>query len=186
MLNQTRGLNSLSNNLLDKFFHLTLALIFPGTWWLLEGKGISCTSHPHSLRSLRAWNLIIWFHLFSLLEDYSCGVVVELIMLIAFIFIARVIILLLVCLIIIDLLYANASVMIEFIEEMLPNFLIFLVWWLFVVFSSIPGCLWITGCYTPSVKSGNIEANNMIELLQEMFQNTNSWPTPEQVRTYHL
>jgi hypothetical protein len=54
-------------------------------------------------------------------------VVVELIMLIAFIFIARVIILLLVCLIIIDLLYANASVMIEFIEEMLPNFLIFLV-----------------------------------------------------------
>jgi hypothetical protein len=43
-------------------------------------------------------------------------VVVELIMLNVFIFIARVIILLLVCLIIIDLLYVNASVMIEFIE----------------------------------------------------------------------
>jgi hypothetical protein len=43
-------------------------------------------------------------------------VVVELIMLNAFIFIVRVIILLLVCLIIIDLLYVNASVMIEFIE----------------------------------------------------------------------
>jgi hypothetical protein len=52
-------------------------------------------------------------------------VVIELIMLNAFIFIARVIILLLVCLIIIDLLSINASMMLEFIEEMLPNFLIF-------------------------------------------------------------
>jgi hypothetical protein len=52
-------------------------------------------------------------------------VVIKLIMLNAFIFIARVIILLLVCLIIIDLLYANASAMIGFIEEMLMNFLIF-------------------------------------------------------------
>jgi hypothetical protein len=43
-------------------------------------------------------------------------VVVELIMLNAFIFIVRVIILLVVCLIIIDLLYVNASMMIEFIE----------------------------------------------------------------------
>jgi hypothetical protein len=52
-------------------------------------------------------------------------VVIELIMLNAFIFIIRVIILLLVCLIIIDILYVNASIMIEFIEEMLLNFLIF-------------------------------------------------------------
>jgi hypothetical protein len=51
--------------------------------------------------------------------------VIELIMLNAFISIARVIILLLVCLIIIDLLYVNASTMIEFIEEILLNFLIF-------------------------------------------------------------
>jgi hypothetical protein len=52
-------------------------------------------------------------------------VVIELIMLNAFIFIIGVIILLLVCLIIIDILYVNASIMIEFIEEMLLNFLIF-------------------------------------------------------------
>jgi hypothetical protein len=52
-------------------------------------------------------------------------VVIELIMLNAFIFIVGVIILLLVCLIIIDILYVNASIMIEFIEEMLLNFLIF-------------------------------------------------------------
>jgi hypothetical protein len=31
MLNQTRGLNSLSNNLLAEMFHLTLALLFLGT-----------------------------------------------------------------------------------------------------------------------------------------------------------
>jgi hypothetical protein len=52
-------------------------------------------------------------------------VVIELIMLNAFIFITRVVILLLVCLIIIDLLYINASTIVEFIEEILPNFLIF-------------------------------------------------------------
>jgi hypothetical protein len=39
-----------------------------------------------------------------------------------FIFIARVIILLLVCLIIIDLLYIFASVMLDIIEEMLSDF----------------------------------------------------------------
>ncbi len=42
-----------------------------------------------------------------------------------FIFIARVFILMLVCLVIIDLLYVFASVMLDIIEEMLPNFLIF-------------------------------------------------------------
>jgi hypothetical protein len=55
-------------------------------------------------------------------------VVVELIMLNAFMLIARVIILLLVCLIIIDLVYVNASTVLEFIDEMLQDFfLIFLV-----------------------------------------------------------
>jgi hypothetical protein len=48
-------------------------------------------------------------------------VVVEFIMLNAFIFIARVIILLLVCLVIIDILYVNTSKMFEFIKEMLLN-----------------------------------------------------------------
>jgi hypothetical protein len=52
-------------------------------------------------------------------------VVVELIMLNALKFIARVIILLLVYLLIIDLLYVFASAMLDIIEEMLPNFLIF-------------------------------------------------------------
>jgi hypothetical protein len=66
-------------------------------------------------------------------------VVVELIMSNAVIFIARVVILLLVCVVIIDLLYFNFSTRVEFIGEMLPNFLIFLVQRLFVVFSSIPG-----------------------------------------------
>jgi hypothetical protein len=47
--------------------------------------------------------------------------------------------LLLVCLVIADLLYVYASVMFEFIEEMLPIFLIFLVRRLYVVFSSILG-----------------------------------------------
>jgi hypothetical protein len=42
-----------------------------------------------------------------------------------FIFIARVIILLLVYLVIINLLYVVASVMLDIIEKMLPNFLIF-------------------------------------------------------------
>jgi hypothetical protein len=28
--------------------------------------------------------------------------------------------------------------------------------------------------------------NKILELLQEMFQNTNSWPPVEQVRSYHL
>jgi hypothetical protein len=32
----------------------------------------------------------------------------------------------------------------------------------------------------------NIEASKLVELLKEMFQNTNSWSTPEQVHTYHL
>jgi hypothetical protein len=40
----------------------------------------------------------------------------------AFIFIARVIILLLVCFVIIELLYVFASTMLDIIEEMLPNF----------------------------------------------------------------
>jgi hypothetical protein len=52
-------------------------------------------------------------------------VIVELIMLNAFIFIARVIIFLLVCLMIIDLLYVFVSAMLDFIEEMLLIFLIF-------------------------------------------------------------
>jgi hypothetical protein len=69
--------------------------------------------------------------------------VIELIMLNAFIFIARVIILMLVCLIIIDLLYVNASAMLEFIEEMLLNFfLIFLVrplLWCLVAFRCVCG-----------------------------------------------
>jgi hypothetical protein len=42
-----------------------------------------------------------------------------------FIFNARVIILLLVCLVIIDLLYVFASMMLDIIDEILPNFLIF-------------------------------------------------------------
>jgi hypothetical protein len=46
---------------------------------------------------------------------------------------------LLVCLVIADLLYVYASAMFEFIEEMLLIFLIFLVWRLYVMFSSIPG-----------------------------------------------
>jgi hypothetical protein len=55
-----------------------------------------------------------------------------------FIFIARVIILLLVCLIIIDLLYVFTSAMLDIIEKMLLNFSnIFLVRRLFVMFSSI-------------------------------------------------
>jgi hypothetical protein len=45
-----------------------------------------------------------------------------------------------VCLVIIELLYVFASAMLDIIEEMLPNFLIFfLVQRLFVLFSSIPG-----------------------------------------------
>jgi hypothetical protein len=74
LFNWTCGLNNSSKQIcLLRCFHLTHALLILGTWWLLEGKGISYTSHPHSFRSLRAWNLIIWVHLFSLLEDYSCG-----------------------------------------------------------------------------------------------------------------
>jgi hypothetical protein len=49
-------------------------------------------------------------------------VVVELIIKV-FIFIPRVIILLLVCLVIIDLLYVSASVMLDIIEDMMSNFL---------------------------------------------------------------
>jgi hypothetical protein len=55
-----------------------------------------------------------------------------------FIFIARLIILLLVCLVIIDLLYAFASAMLDIIEDMLLNFLIFFSSAI-VVFSSIIG-----------------------------------------------
>jgi hypothetical protein len=55
-----------------------------------------------------------------------------------FIFIARVIILLLVCLIIIDLLYVFASAMLDIIEEMLSNFLIFfsltIILWCLIAF----------------------------------------------------
>jgi hypothetical protein len=50
-------------------------------------------------------------------------VVIELIIKV-FIFIPRVIILLLVCLVIIDLLYVSASAMLDIIEDMLSNFLI--------------------------------------------------------------
>jgi hypothetical protein len=57
-----------------------------------------------------------------------------------FIFIARVFILVLLCLVIIDLMYVFASAMLDIIGEMLPFFLIFLVQKLFVVFSSILGC----------------------------------------------
>jgi hypothetical protein len=43
------------------------------------------------------------------------------------------------------------------------------------------------GVQDPAWESGNnIEANKLVEILQEMFQNTNSWPTPEQVCTYHI
>jgi hypothetical protein len=55
-----------------------------------------------------------------------------------FIFIARLIILLLVCLVIIDLLYVFASAMLDIIEDMLLNFLIFFSSAI-VVFSSIIG-----------------------------------------------
>jgi hypothetical protein len=34
--------------------------------------------------------------------------------------------------------------------------------------------------------SSNLATSKMVEFLQEMFQNINSWSTPEQVRTYHL
>jgi hypothetical protein len=38
------------------------------------------------------------------------------------------------------------------------------------------------GVQDPTQESGNnIKANKLVELLKEMFQNTNSWPTPEQV-----
>jgi hypothetical protein len=125
LFNWTCGLNNSSKQIcLLRCFHLTLALLILGTWWLLEGKGITYTSHPHSFRSLRAWNLIIWVHLFSLLEDYSCGgcwtYFVE-----CFHIHCWVIILLLVCLVFIDLLYVYASTMFEFIKEMLPFFLFF-------------------------------------------------------------
>jgi hypothetical protein len=80
LFNWTCGLNSSSKQIcLLRCFHLTLALLLPGTWWMLGGKGISYTSHLIMFRSLRAWNLIIWIHSFSFLEDYSCGVVVELV-----------------------------------------------------------------------------------------------------------
>jgi hypothetical protein len=74
LFNWTCGLNNSSKQIcLLRCFHLTLALLILCTWWLVEGKGISCTSHPHSFRSLHAWNVIIWVRLFILLEDYSCG-----------------------------------------------------------------------------------------------------------------
>jgi hypothetical protein len=122
LFNWTCGLNYSTEQIcLLRCFHLTLTLLILGTWWLLEGKGISCTSHPHSFRSLRAWNLIMLVHLFSLLEDYSCGgcwiYFVE-----CFHIHCLVIILLLVYLVIADLLYVYASAMFEFIEEMLSNF----------------------------------------------------------------
>jgi hypothetical protein len=64
LFNWTCGLNNSSKQIcLLRCFHLTLALLFLGTWWLPEGKGISCTAHPYSFRSLRAWTLIIWVHL---------------------------------------------------------------------------------------------------------------------------
>jgi hypothetical protein len=34
--------------------------------------------------------------------------------------------------------------------------------------------------------SSNLAASKMVELLHEMFQNINSYPTPEHVCTYHL
>jgi hypothetical protein len=80
LFNWTCGLDSSSKQIcLLRCFYLTLALLFPGTWWMLGGKGISCTSHLIMFRSLHAWILTIWIHSFSFLEDYSCGVVVELI-----------------------------------------------------------------------------------------------------------
>jgi hypothetical protein len=104
LFNWTCGLNSFSKQIfMLRCFHLTLALLFPGTWWMLGGKGISCMSHLIHLEASALQNIIIWVHLFNFLKDYSCSVVVKLIMLNAFIFIARVIILLLVCLIIINL-----------------------------------------------------------------------------------
>jgi hypothetical protein len=78
--NWTCGLNSSWKQIcLLRCFHLTLALLFLGAWWMLGGKGISCTSHLIMFRSLRARNLIIWIYSFSFLEDYLCGVVIELI-----------------------------------------------------------------------------------------------------------
>jgi hypothetical protein len=32
----------------------------------------------------------------------------------------------------------------------------------------------------------NLSATKMMELLPEVFQNIDKWPTPEHVRTYHL
>jgi hypothetical protein len=32
----------------------------------------------------------------------------------------------------------------------------------------------------------NIKASDLVKLLEEMFQNTSSWPTLEQVHAYHL
>jgi hypothetical protein len=31
-----------------------------------------------------------------------------------------------------------------------------------------------------------ITPDHLVKLLEEMFQNTSSWPTDEQVRTYHI
>jgi hypothetical protein len=46
LFNWTCGLNSSSKQIcLLRCFHLTLMLLFSGTWWLLGGKGISWMSH---------------------------------------------------------------------------------------------------------------------------------------------
>jgi hypothetical protein len=43
------------------------------------------------------------------------------------------------------------------------------------------------GVQDTTQESGDtIEASKMVDLLKEMFQNINSWLTPEQVRTNHL
>jgi hypothetical protein len=68
-------------------------------------------------------------------------------MLNAFMFTARVIILLLVCLIIIDLLYQCSHEDWIYRGNVAKKILIFLVRWLLVMISSILGWLWILGCY---------------------------------------
>jgi hypothetical protein len=34
--------------------------------------------------------------------------------------------------------------------------------------------------------SDNIGVSKLVKLLEEMFENTSSWPSVEQVRAYHL
>jgi hypothetical protein len=40
--------------------------------------------------------------------------------------------------------------------------------------------------YSTQELGNNIEASKLVDLLKELFENTNNWPTPKQVRSYHL